>query len=255
MDTKIYCPERIYYRNFGKILKDPLKGKLKKYIPFILLMGMALVFSTQAYAVGIYASATGDQFDDTYSFLFEIEHDPSDDNVFNATLTNTSDSSLADALIDLVALNINATFGNDFSIDNTTPDWTFSSGHGGVQFDVVGANDRPGDRLPPNGVLTFDFIFDPGFLFPTDPYTLWTDASGGAGTGIGGGNDFGQIAVSFQQLGDDGEGSDLIAANWERDTDPIPEPSAVLLYLAGIISLGFFMKKRFVRRYERNVDN
>ena len=67
---------------------------------------------TSANALSISTSATGNFFDDSYGYTFTI------DDTYHATLENTSSSSLADALIDVLAFNMNPNliYGTDFTI-------------------------------------------------------------------------------------------------------------------------------------------
>ena len=214
-----------------------------------ILLAMLFLFGSVVMcgATTITTSATGDLFSDNYSYLFEITDENNDSTIFHATLTNTSTSTNTNApLIDAFAFNIDAIMGNDFTIGNVIPDWTITTPTGGaIQFDYVGDADTPGDKLQQNQTLTFDFDFD---LAPTDPFDLWLDTNQSQGTGFGGGDDIGQVAVSFQQLGADGEESDLLASDWDGgffDPQGIPEPATMLLLGSGLIGIAVSGKKRF----------
>lgn len=200
-----------------------------------------MVSVISANATQITTSASGNFFGDTYSYTFTIS-DTSDLNVYSATLTNTSTASLSDALIDLLAFNMNADLGTDFSIINVNPNWDFYAGSGGIQFDYVGERDQPSDRLGPSDTLTFNFLFDSEFTFPIDPFSLWTGTSQSLGGGIGGGEDSGQVAVSFQQLGSSGNDSDLLASNWGSTS--VPDASVMLLLGSSFLGFAVFSRKR-----------
>jgi len=190
------------------------------------------------------ASGTGDS--DEYSYTFTIEDDIVDPTLFHATLVNTSLSSLSSALIDLLAFNMDAILDTDFSITTIIPDWDFSAAGGGIQFDYIGERDEPADRLSPGNALTFDFDFVDDFLPEDDPFSIWTGEDGSLGTGIGGGEDFGQVAVSFQQLGDDGNGSDLLASNYDGNgvIIDVPEPGTLFLLGFGLLSLAVVARRK-----------
>lgn len=177
--------------------------------------------------------------------------------IFHATLLNTSMPSTTasdDPLIDLVAFNINATLGTDFTINNISPNWNFNApSGGGVQFDYLGANATPGDRIGPNEALVFDIVFDNAFTLPGDPFTVWTDTSASSGKGIGGGQDMGQVAVSFQALRDStgatvANESDLLAGNWTRAGGgpplSVPLPAPLFLLGLGALAIGWTAHKR-----------
>ena len=234
-----------------------------------ILLAMLFVFGSVVMcgADSISTSATSIGYDDDklgwvtdyYGYSFVIEDDISNDNLFHATLTNTSTG--YDPLIDAFAFNIDATLSTDFSIANAVPaTWsiTVPTG-GGIQFDYIGDTSDQNDRLHRLEALIFDFVFDEGYDFPDDPFTLWTGTDESFGTGLGGGDDEGQVAVHFQRLGYnsdgdlmyDSEGSDLLASNWEGGGGPqyvIPEPATMLLLGSGLIGFAVSGKKRFKRR-------
>jgi hypothetical protein len=202
---------------------------------FLLILFLLLSSSLAAHATLITTSGSDNFAGDDYSYLFEINVvNPS---LANATLTNTSTNSLSGALIDLLAFNMDATLGTDFTIKNISPTWVFAPGNGGVEFDYVGERVAPGDRLAPDQSLTFDFEALGAFEL-TD--TLWTDTDSSFGTGIGGGEDFGQVAVSFQQLGSGGGQSDLVASTWTS----VSVPESATLILLGLGIAGVFGARR-----------
>ena len=218
-------------------------------ILFAILFVFGWTLSANAFQIQTSAIGSGDgTFTDNYSYLFTIDNGNTNDGTFTATLTNTSDSSSSNALIDLLAFNIDATLRTDFDITNVNPNWTFSVGSGGIKLDYVGERDDPEDRLSPSEFLSFDFVFDSSFTFPTDPFTLWTATNSSRGSGIGGGNDFGQVAVSFQQLGPSGNDSDLLASNWNGPSAPVPEPATILLMGTGLIGIIGFGRKRLNKK-------
>jgi hypothetical protein len=208
-----------------------------------------------AQAASISTSASGTFFGDNYGYNLLIEQDTNDSTIFNLTLTNTSTSSLSGALIDAFAMNINANLGTDFTVGNFDPyDWSFSSAKGGVQFDYVGERDKPVDRITPGSSLTFTFDFADTFNFGSDPFSVWTNTNTSTGAGFGGGGDIGQVAVSFQQLGNRGNDSDLLASNWKKNETPpphvdVPEPgTTAALGLFALTSLGLLKKRTSVKK-------
>ena len=188
---------------------------------------------------------------DDYAYTFTIE-ETTDSLVFTATLTNTSsvDSS---AVIDELYFNVNPDLelGVDFYIVNVVPDWLFTASTGGVLFDYTGdaLNPQNDNRLATDESLTFDFVFTQdavNYLLDVSGYTsvleLWTNSETSLGVGAGGGGDEGQVAVSFQTLGADGQDSDLLASNW-GDGGQVPEPGPLALIGLGAIALGWVSRR------------
>lgn len=214
----------------------------KLFIGFTLLMFMNIAGATLIQSSSDCPSNAGcdPSFTDSYGFTMSIES--TDDLLWSLTLENDG----ANGLIDLFAMDMGAVLGTDFTVANFDPtSWSFYSTSGGIQFDYVGASGSPADRLGVGDSLTFDFIFNEA----TD-YTVWTDAAASLGTGIGGGTDLGQIAVSFQSLGLDGEYSDLIGDSWQTVVIPdpvgVPEPTPLALMGLGLIGIGMVKRKQRV---------
>jgi hypothetical protein len=218
-------------------------------IKVMLLLFLLLLFSViSANAITITTSASGNLFGDLYSYEFSITDETGDPLTYSATLENTSTSSTSGALIDLLAFDMDAVLSTDFTIQNISPDWNFNAGSGGIDFDYYGAVDTPFARLAPGDSLTFDFVFTSSSVFPADPFALWTGTDGSLGTGIGGGEDFGQVAVSFQQLGSGGGQSDLLASNWGSAPAPVPEPGTIVLMGLGILGLAGMGRKKLFKK-------
>ena len=170
------------------------------------------------------------------------------------TLTNSSTAPPSDSLIDAFGINIDAllttsTVDGIFTVANFDPiDWTFSTASGGIQFDYTGDRGAPASRLGIGESLTFDFIFETAV-----GVNVWTGTDGSSGAGFGGGEDFGQVAVSFQQLGSNGNSSDLLASNWTTSNDdgddgepritPVSEPGALALMGLGLLGVLGFRRK------------
>lgn len=214
----------------------------KLFIGFTLLMLSSIASATLIYSNSDCPGNAGcdPAFTDDYGFTMGIG---SVDNLtWHFALRNDGDSGVIDAF----AMDMGAVLGTDFSVAGFDPaSWTFTTSSGGVQFDYVGDSGSPFDRLGVGELLTFDFIFNT----ETD-YTVWTDAEASLGTGIGGGTDLGQVAVSFQSLGEGGNYSDLIGASWQSvcldcgDTPfaEVPEPGTLGMLLGGLGLLGFMRK-------------
>jgi hypothetical protein len=221
-----------------------------KSIKYLTFLAIFLLFPySNATATSITTSGSGTLFGDSYGYLFTIDDQGTTGATsYFATLTNTSAGSLNGALIDLLAFNMNAELGNDFTIVSSSPLWIYGPPtNNAVNFDYIGERTSPTTRLAPGNSLTFTFLFDANFIFPSDPFSIWTGTGASLGTSIGGGDISGQVAVSFQQLGSDGEGSALIASNWGSQPTPVPEPTTMLLLSAGLTGLAFSGRKRFLK--------
>ena len=215
----------------------------KLFFSFTLLMFMNIASATLIQSSNDCPGDAGcdPAFVDDYGFAMSIG--TVDDLTWNFTLTNEG----ANGVIDLFAMDMDAILGVDFNVVGfNPPSWSFSSTSGGVQFDYVGDSGTPFDRLGVGDSLTFDFIFNEA----TD-YTVWTDAAASLGTGIGGGTDLGQIAVSFQGLGEGGEYSDLIGASWQSvcldcggtPFTEVPEPTPLALMGLGLVGIGLVKRR------------
>ena len=216
---------------------------MKKLMVGIIALGATALFTGQSYALNyITTSANGNFFGDNYGYEFSIS-ETSVAYTYAAQLKNTSPASSA-ALIDLLAFSMNPeiSLGTDFSITDVSPNWTFSQTNEADKFEYRGDANAPGDRLEPGEMLTFNFNFLTSTAQNAYPDLLdyWRTSSISTGAGIGGGDEEGQVAVSFQQLGTDGEESDLLVSN----LTPVPEPATMMLFGTGIAGLAGFARKR-----------
>jgi hypothetical protein len=217
--------------------------------------GASLLTDASCNSTGDPESPSCDQgFEADYSYEITLTQNNSDSSVFTFVLENTSSQTNPDALIDGFWFNTNPDLdiGTDIVFSNFNPNtWTVTkvplTGPGSnVQFDFAGDPDSPADRL---GVgETLEFTIDLADSLGTDPddYSdIFFTAEESTGQGIGGGQDSGQVAVSFQQL-DDGEKSDLLTSNWRSAGGggaEIPEPSSMLGLVAfGLMGAGSLFK-------------
>jgi len=200
----------------------------------------AILAAALALPMGAQAISTYSYHSDGYGY--EVFLESSDDLLWEFSLENTS--TINDPLIDAFGMNLDAELGVDFSVQAFNPDtWSFDvPTGGGIQFDYIGDTTQDG-RLTSGDILTFEFLF----TTPTDS-SIWTDTSPSLGVGFGGGEDLGQVAVSFQQLGSDGEGSDLLASNWEYEEydepNPVPLPPMLWMFGVGLLGLGLSQYKK-----------
>ncbi|NES66901.1 MAG: PEP-CTERM sorting domain-containing protein [Okeania sp. SIO2D1] len=217
----------------------------------------AAVMPAQAASLSTSASCPGDSTCDggintNYGYTIELLQDTADASIFYWTLTNTSTQTNPEALIDQFWFNTNSdlTLGTDFTISAINPNtWTISAvSQGNVKFDFTGDANSPSDRLGNGEALSFTIDLNDNLGTTAESFSdYFFNAEEDAGQGIGGGQDVGQVAVSFQQLGAGGEDSDLLTSNWEQLTTPpqpgrVPEPTSILAL--GLISGGMLLSRR-----------
>ena len=220
-----------------------------KSIKFLTLLSILLIVTaSNATATSITTSGSGTLFGDSYGYIFTIDdRGVTGATSYFATLTNTSAGLLSGALIDLLAFNMNAELGNGVNIGSSSPFWLYGPPNNGVNFDYVGQSPPWGTRLAPGDSLLRLLFFLMLFDLPARSIFNLDGTGASLGTGIGGGDISGQVAVSFQQLGSGGQDSALVASSWGSQPSPVPEPATMLLLGAGLIGLGFFSRKRFFK--------
>ncbi|MGD1806523.1 PEP-CTERM sorting domain-containing protein [Dapis sp. BLCC M126] len=223
----------------------------------VVMPAQAASLSTSASCSGGTSTTTGTatsicDVNTDYGYSIELDQDAADSSIFYWTLTNTSTQTNPEALIDQFWFNTNPdlVLGTDFTISNINPnDWVVTQSTGGARFDYTG--DTTGQavgRLGNGDTLTFTIDIEDGLGTTAEDFSsIFSTARQEAGKGIGGGNDEGQVAVSFQQLGAGGGGSDLLASNWQTFTAPppprrVPEPTS--LFALGLIGGGMFLSSR-----------
>lgn len=183
---------------------------------------------------------------------------------FSAQLLNTSTQN-PDALIDRFAFNLNTLAGglgnsptiagDELIISNFAPaTWAITdNGSNSIEFDYLGDPDSQADRLGNGASLTFDLEIDAtyasGNSFNTnDPYRWFFNSEISDGGGFGGGDDYGQVGVSFQQLNTAegiGEGSDLVSGNWAGgigSPPAVPEPTSIICW--SLLAVGAIAYRR-----------
>lgn len=179
---------------------------------------------------------------ESYGFEWTVDNllaDPLDTptDTFKVTLENTGSA----GLIDLFAFNLDGMFtlGGDLQVQNISlSEWSVSAGTGPVLFEFVGEESAgpPDQRLASGEMLMFELVFS-----ADQTLDVFRDAEATSGTGLGGGDDTGQVAVSFQGLPkaeNEGNDSDLLTAGYNgRPPQEIPEPGILLLLGTGLLAL------------------
>jgi hypothetical protein len=249
--------------------KEPKMNKLLSLISAALCAG---AFAGSASAAFIEASAScsstnpdpvgagcDQSFQDDYGFNFKIDGTGSTTNsIYVATLLNTSPSG-SGAVIDSFFFNLNPDLllGTDFSITGVNPTtWEVRLAGGGVQFDYegdTGTPPSPSDRIGAEDDLTFNIVLLKDLTLPfgyTSLLDYFLNAETSSGAGAGGGDDSGEVAVSFQTLGTNGNDSDLLVAFWKTENGggggggDLPEPGVLFLMGAGLLGLGMARRRK-----------
>jgi len=212
----------------------------------------AFAFAGTAFAdpISISAGCPGDAdcdatVDDTYSFLWTVAGGAGNETdgftTFDVTLENTSPDTTPEALIDEFAFNLAEDFlETELTFSDVTPDsWEITYATGGIKFDYVGdTQGTPANRLGSGDILSFTMNFT-----SAQTYDLFLNAGASDGGGFGGGEDSGQVCVSFQQLGDNGQ-SDLVCGEYGDTPTKVSEPATLGLLGLGLLGVGFVRRRR-----------
>ena len=226
---------------------------MRKSLFSLLLIGLACFISGTASATIIQTSSAcpgagtcDGTIEDSYSYLITASDEDGDlvVNQIRVTVTNTSTDALPESLIDQFFFNLALMAGDTASFDVETAYWTVTGSSSGVHFDYTGDSTNPAARLGNGDSMSFIINFFDDTGAETDAYlSAVADAATDTGQGAGGGDDSGQICVSFQQLGDDGGQSDLLCSSYDEPPE-LQEPGTLGLLGVGLIAIGVMRRRR-----------